>query len=1020
MSWNLIYYASFNDIVNDDRIDIYFKQENFSGEPSALLLDAKPLTISYPGKDFYEPLFGCGCEINIINNTGNYFQYETLFNYPEKSNYIEIIKTPKSGDPSIYLFQGYILPDMYTSTLEKNIKVTIPGTDRLNTLDRYTPTLLVDTSLYRSDEYINAFDLIGNILIDSDVTDLIAVHNDLENINYRKSDDSSAYMKDVIIFVGKGGIGDGATITVDGLSTWWEYDEFGGIYKGIQNYITQYDASFAAKNINITIDSSNSLAFTSEVLGKKFTPDSSVAMFSSWGLNAYVNNITGYKNYADTVFNNVFLQADNFAAKNTIENDKICLEKILKTFYSRCYYRDGKWVIERVSDMGKQIKDFVVTRKVQGDNDPDITVENYDNTRIDLGRHDIINKSLQLTYDPGVNKIVLKLNYKEPDSLVENYFYDLEYYNNPTLKTSTKPLPKQRRWMMSETDASLKAVPYNDINISSGIWMYPKGSLFTWPAKYIWFGDRFASTKFTFTPDPVETILNVKYNLSFKPGDIVYDKAHPGSINAPFALRACDQNGKDWWIAKSNPADTSTYWKSSVYLFNPSTGSNDIIDDDYKWSVAETINISQPIITDVSIMQHQVPYKVETFEWRFLFWSGKKYKTVWKTETYTVPSKKQYVGELFLDIYPIKRNYWIVGGSPQYSGYIPWDTHFGDVDVDIKATIPYNILEASLGTFYSTKELSLDIFDTSTVLFTNGLYNVDSNGSYRSILQWKDTSLYYDAYKTIQNQYLQDLSQMVASPKYKMSIDIRSKDSSIFTLGNIYTLPQLTYPDGSLMEFMCNGLSYNVKENTYRLELMEYIDDDNWRVNLVDPYFTLDPSKFLVTSEGGAQYSAYTGNVDFYYDNSTSWLTNTTVGNYIKIDVSRNWTTNPRDASVYVYPDGLTQQVISIHQDASLSWEEALDVLLYDHFVNYDYQTLGPCSPFTGSFDVSSNSSWTSSSQYTDPFTIYPTYGEAGVTTVYVTNNVPYLGMDGVDIKFYINGNYKDHIIIFQGGPCGA
>ena len=52
MSWNLIYYGNFGDNANKDRVDIYIKQKDFLGTPEKLLLDANPLVISYPSKDF--------------------------------------------------------------------------------------------------------------------------------------------------------------------------------------------------------------------------------------------------------------------------------------------------------------------------------------------------------------------------------------------------------------------------------------------------------------------------------------------------------------------------------------------------------------------------------------------------------------------------------------------------------------------------------------------------------------------------------------------------------------------------------------------------------------------------------------------------------------------------------------------------------------------------------------------------------------------------------------------------------
>ena len=228
---------------------------------------------------------------------------------------------------------------MYSSKLGKNIKLTIPATDRLSTLDRYTPWIFVDTSVYRAQEYIDALSIISSILYDADITNVIAVNNTLENINYRR--------------------------------------------------------------------------------------------------------IPG----ADTVFNNVWLQSDNFSESTSeIQDDKKCLENILKTFYSRVYYSNGKWMVERISDLDKDVKNFTVHPK---------EVSSYllsvPNDRINLSCHEqnALADSLELSYNPGFNKLVTNLKFKKPESLVENIWTDFKYYTKEVSVNSTLPLPKQRRWMTS-------------------------------------------------------------------------------------------------------------------------------------------------------------------------------------------------------------------------------------------------------------------------------------------------------------------------------------------------------------------------------------------------------------------------------------------------------------------------------------------------------------------------------------------------------------------------------------------
>ena len=392
MAYTTKYYGSFYDnVTHKDRIDIYIKQfclNEVATVPEKLLLDSNPLVISYPQREFHEQLFGCGATINIINDSSNFFRYDDIFGVPERNTYVEVIKTinyngvggletlvygqgppgiaTPVGDSSIVLFSGYVLPEMYTTTLAPlNTKVTIRCTDQLSLLDRYTPMILVDTSSYRADEYINAFDLISSILIDTDISNTIEIHNDMSNVNYVK----------------------------DASST-------------------------------------------------------------------------------DTIFNNIFYNAQNFADENNLMNDKMVLEMALKPFVARCYFNDGKWIIERTADMGKTTKDFVHYEKGSSTN----TVRTQDNTRINLSNHDIIAGTPTLTFNPGNIKLVTSLNYKLSSSLTDNYYWDAEYYTKDVSIASNRPLPKQRKWMASDTDVSLFFEPYTDANIESGLTLGPSGN----------------------------------------------------------------------------------------------------------------------------------------------------------------------------------------------------------------------------------------------------------------------------------------------------------------------------------------------------------------------------------------------------------------------------------------------------------------------------------------------------------------------------------------------------------------
>jgi len=843
MSFNTIYYGSFNDNVNQDRIDIYIKQKGFSGEPSALLLDANPLVITYPEKEWDSQLFGCGCQINIINQSGNFYKYDSLFSVPERSNYVEIVKTTKAGDSSTLLFQGYILPDMYTSKLDKNIKLTIPATDRLTTLDRYTPAILVDTSTYRADEYLNANDLILTMLMDTDVTNHFYINNTLENINYRR--DSSS-----------------------------------------------------------------------------------------------------------CIFDNIFFQSDNFHDEENVENSKKCMEKILKSFYSRVFYHDGKWKIERIKDMGLTSKRYTYYPP----NSPTTSVD-VSNNRIDLtcGNYEIINSSPELSYNPGYNKMVVNLKYKQPETLVENYFYDIEPLDTSNMSNGKYPLPQYRRWMVSDKsltnyqgtwdgflttpDSSLWTFPITwnpDFTNPPTMWMYAG----LWGSSQIraeWADDQVLSTMFQFSPQQPgdELIINLRYKVAT---DVWQSGPNNAVFRTRFALRACDSNGKDWWIAKMNPNDTSTYWKDTPYTFDTSIMKSDLMAENpgksfMLWEISKEINISSPIFTDVSICKGRkrrrsyITINDSQFFYNSLF-------NRYETYTYTVPTNPGYISQLYLDVYMFERTYPGLGGYLE--DYNPYYAYFGDFDLDIATKIPKSYLEASMGYWYNTITRELDIFDTDTVLLTNGIYNCDASLNLRSISGWRDSST--ENYISLAEQYIQDMAQMVDRPKYNLSIDVRSKDSYVLGLHNIFTHNSLRYPDDSLIEFMCNGLQYNVKENIYRLSLMEYISDNNWRVNPMEYYFDIDTSSLQFNYLGFSNDKIVELNTNvpsWIVSSSEAWIDTSISGYgplwYITVNASTN-SGNRRDGSVWFIPTSGTDvspKVVSVRQDPSTNVNVGFDINRY-------------------------------------------------------------------------------------------
>ena len=914
MAFNTRYYASFYDTLKS-KIDIYIKQKDFAGSPELLLLDVNPLIISYPTKDFDDQLFGGGCKINVINNSDDYFKYDNLFTAPERTNYIEIIKTSNLVDGSIFLFQGYVLPEMYTTTLEKNKRVTIPGVDQLSALDRYKPSMLVDTTTFRAAEYYNAFDLISNILQDADITNDIHIHNDLETINNARDGSSS-------------------------------------------------------------------------------------------------------------VFNSFFLSSDNFADSNDIEDSKTCLEKILKPFYSRCFYNNGKWQIERLADIQKYTKEYAVYTDASSGYKYQLDVSN---NRRSLDQQHLIAKSVNLSFNPGAQKLVTKLNYKQAPSLIENYYYDVEFRDPSNCTKSKKPTPNFRRWMMSDaskalsgTDGSLGFQVYTDPNIKSGLMYYPSNAWLLNPDKWTYFANQYATSSFQFTPavDDQDTVVDIKYSYSVTPDIGVNGK----SVNGNFALRVVDgSTGTDWWVAKRKPNDSSIYWSSTPYLFNASILYEDLRENNYKLEVSQQVNLSHVFFKKIN-KYVKLPWG-ETYT-TYNQSGPREQKTIWyRTNTTVAPQPSQTVCEVFLDIYPITRqsNYW--------TGYLPFNTMFGDVDVDIKKDIPYDTLEASIGTFTGIVEKTLDVFDVSTALFVNGLFNTDTSYNLSSINKWRTwrSAEPSDNYSNIQYKYMEDLTQMYAKSRYLLDLDLRSNDVSLFTLGDIYTHSKLI-KDGSLLEFICNGYDYNVKENAYRMSLIEFQGDDSWRLDApyvapaADPQFIVTPTDISFDGNGTPNISYINVSTnklnwtDEVSTNCNTWVTTYagTTGKqreYIYAGVNEG---NARDGSVLIIPEsgwGFTPVWINVHQDASIA--PVGSSLAVDPNVKH-------INGEAGSFDINvySNTSWTLY-DISNPGASSDTYSGTGNTMITISYPSYYVDVLEWSVSFKTDDDvaYADTMVFQNENP---
>ena len=108
-------------------------------------------------------------------------------------------------------------------------------------------------------------------------------------------------------------------------------------------------------------------------------------------------------------------------------------------------------------------------------------------------------------------------------------------------------------------------------------WWYIAGGYYG-QSMFEWADDQTMTTMFQFSPNSTldQTIINVKYKVAVD----IWQSGWTGSaFQTRFAIRATDANGDDWWIAKSNYNDTSTYFRNYLYTFDTSILRSELIED---------------------------------------------------------------------------------------------------------------------------------------------------------------------------------------------------------------------------------------------------------------------------------------------------------------------------------------------------------------------------------------------------------------------------------------------------------
>jgi len=175
------YIGTFQDYYGNE-CEVIIMQKGYDAKVDKLVLASNPVVISKPIGDLHTRIFGTGCKINIVN-TGEFLQYNDLFGTPEKIHYVKILG---GISKSTILFEGFILPQMYTQSLRKKAFITLPANDQLSILREKKPEILRGENIY-----ISIIDVIKDILWSTGLELPIFVKNGIYNKYYINSFDAS-------------------------------------------------------------------------------------------------------------------------------------------------------------------------------------------------------------------------------------------------------------------------------------------------------------------------------------------------------------------------------------------------------------------------------------------------------------------------------------------------------------------------------------------------------------------------------------------------------------------------------------------------------------------------------------------------------------------------------------------------------------------------------------------------------------------------------------------------------------
>lgn len=558
----------------------------------------------------------------------------------------------------------------------------------------------------------------------------------------------------------------------------------------------------------------------------------------------YNTTYTASWNAAITPFDQTYVDKNLFLEDGEPKDSRTVLETILKSFGSRLYYMDGGWYIDRLKD-----HTGITTYKVYN-KDGTTSTAFIPHQIIELSSHYLVNGSGYVQYEAGIKEYELTLNLDVFSNMVNPNFSKVKVGTTQEMFTIYTDkmrftFPTKYEWLDNNgaiLPTSSGAITYHNKNykdgniVQGGIdWNAFDNGYWDTPARWT-----NLSTMITVDYDTT-AVINVKFNVSLVGHTIKTDKAYRVRYALRYSVPGATYKFK--WLYFNGSGDlaieSSLLNYSNTYFSTIKEGS-DILGSENPTIIQ--INDSIPIGEIIQTIKADIS-----------------------------PTQDIAFIELFLDTFLLEQANIIGGGT--FGEFYPMRTKMGDFAVTSSVSMEDNIINAQIAQDFNTKmNLELDLFNYNSTTVKNTA--ILKNGSiYVNAGRWKETG--YSSSRTLQMMYLADIVQNYSNNRYKLSVDVRIGIENAINLNNLFTYQHLVRGNEDI-SMVCVGYDLNVKNNTYRLSLQEWVADDGYYIvdYLADDstFLTINPTSKTVSGLGESFLIDVTANGRWEVINLFSWV----------------------------------------------------------------------------------------------------------------------------------------------------